>query len=148
MPEHASWWREDPDAQRQGFGLILHLLEGKWVVARALAGSPANMAGIKAGDVLHSIGGDEIAASLHHTKLHSVIEALDAKLVHEVALLRGQELVRANMQPAVLCDLFENDAAQNGGVVILSCVSCPTCYPRTSGAAQCSDCPTYNCTTG
>jgi len=144
MSEPTYWWRDDPDAQRQGFGMILHLKEGKWVVARTLVGSPADMAGLKNGDRLHSIAGNEIAS----TKLNSAMQLLDGDTGHNVSLLRGQQLLEVRMQPALLRDLFERDAAGNGGIVLLSCVSCPTCYPRTSGAAQCSDCPAYNCTTG
>jgi S1-C subfamily serine protease len=49
--------------------MILHLKEGRWVVARTLVGSPADSAGIRVGYALHSIAGNEIAHSLRHTKL-------------------------------------------------------------------------------
>ena len=69
MAKDTAWWRDDPGAQRQGFGMILHLKEGRWVVARTLVGSPADSAGIRVGYALHSIAGNEIAHSLRHTKL-------------------------------------------------------------------------------
>ncbi len=139
------WWEDDPEAHRQGFGIVFHKKGDHWEVHRALKGSPAEAAGVKSGDVIHAINGNALERPLRPTKLTATIEMLNSDSDHEVALFRGKEKIVTRMRPRVLSELFEIEASQ-GGVLADYCYSCPTCYSRTSGVVSCSDCPGYNCT--
>ncbi len=141
------WWRNDPDTERQGFGVVLHAKSGGWVVDRTLHGSPADLANVRRGDLVQAISGQPIGESLARTKLTAVIELLDSDTDHDVAFRRGGDLVVVKMRPRVLRQLIEDEMTQ-GNADATYCYSCPNCYFRTAGAAQCGDCPISNCTVG
>ena len=53
MSEKAEkWWESDPYADKKAIGVVMHKIDGHWVVARALLGSPAENAGLVKGDIL------------------------------------------------------------------------------------------------
>jgi hypothetical protein len=142
------WWEEDPETERQGFGIIFHKKGSDWVVHRTLFGSPAEAAEIKPGDVIFAVGERAIQPSARATKLTAAIELLDSNAEHHVAFFRGQQRLVKVMRPQILRELFATDAAR-GGSRLATCYSCPSCYPRASGVASCpGDCPGYTCTTG
>lgn len=150
MKDHAVnsafWWRDDPDTERQGFGVVLHAKGDDWVVARTLRGSPAEAFNVKPGDVIHNIGGRDIGKACRRTTLTAVIELLKSNVDHDVAFFRNKELFVVKMRPRMLRELIEHEMTL--GDTATYCYSCPNCYFRTAGAAQCSDCPTSNCTVG
>lgn len=46
------WWVNDPHINNQGFGAVLHQKNGKWSIAKVFKDSPAEAAGMLAGDTL------------------------------------------------------------------------------------------------
>jgi C-terminal processing protease CtpA/Prc len=148
-PDSVTWWRNDPETERQGFGIVFHAKGDNWVVHRTMRGSPADLAGVRSGDIIHTIKAQPASKSLRRTKLTATIDLLESGIDHEIGFLRGQEQFFATMRPRILRELIEAEMAQAAtGENFSYCYSCPNCYSRTSGSAQCSDCPTYNCTTG
>jgi C-terminal processing protease CtpA/Prc len=146
-PDSATWWRNHPDTERQGFGIVFHANGENWVVHRTLRGSPADRAGVQSGDIIRTVSAQSISKSLRRTKLTALIDILESTIDHDIAFLRGQKQFVTKMRPRVLRELIEDEMAQ-GGTEATYCYSCPNCYFRTAGAAQCSDCPTSNCTVG
>ncbi len=145
--DSAFWWRDDPDTERQGFGVVLHAKGDNWVVDRTLQGSPAELANVRRGDIVHAISGQQIGKSFRRTKLTAIIDILERSTDHDVAFRRGNDLVVVKMRPQVLRELIEHEMTLSNTTATY-CYSCPNCYFRTAGAAQCSDCPTSNCTVG
>jgi C-terminal processing protease CtpA/Prc len=141
------WWQDHPDVDRQALGIVFHKRGDKWIVHRALLGSPAEAAGVQQGDVLHEIIGKAIEASIRPTKLAALIEILDTGSAHKIGFLRGEEKVSKEMRPRVLRELLELDVMR-GGAARGYCLACPRCRPSTSGVTVCSDCPSYTCTIG
>src|SRR5690348_11148326 len=65
--KHAStrergWWLTDPASDRKAFGMVLHLRDGRWTVARTLIGSPAEKAGVLVGEKLVAIDEYQLGA--------------------------------------------------------------------------------------
>ena len=80
------WWRYDPETYRQGFGIIFHRAEGAWIVYETLLRSPAQLSGVKSGDILHSIAGQQFPTTARPTVLASTLDLLDSEKEHAIGL--------------------------------------------------------------
>lgn len=142
------WWEDEPDVDRQAFGIVFHLRGEKWVVDRTLTGSPAESAGVQKGDVIHEVGGRSIGSLLRPISLTATIELLQSDIDHNIGFLRGEEQVVKVMRPRVLRELLVEDA-KRGGINKSTCYRCRGCRSAISGVSNCpGDCPGFNCTIG
>lgn len=145
-PLERGWWLTDPASDRKAFGVVLHDKDGMWTVARTLIGSPAEKAGVKAGEQLVAIDEYELTTGSMF-ELYSLITA-DTSLSYQLRFRGVAGEAKRDIAVAPLRQLLEHDY-DNGGAHLLACVGCRTCRPVTIGATDCSSgCPGNGCTIG
>src|SRR5580704_2017091 len=108
------WWRYDPETYRKGFGIIFHRAEGAWIVYETLLRSPAQLSGVKSGDILHSIAGQQFPTTARPTVLASTLDLLDSEKEHAIGLRRSQQIITHHLKPRVLRELFEQHSSLGG----------------------------------
>lgn len=142
------WWMSEPASDRLAFGVVLHLIDGNWMVARTLAGSPAEKAGLSRGQQLLSVDGYELGAGKGEPYELQVLMQLDSSKTHRLAFLTASGELSLEVQKSSLRQLLAHDF-DNGGATLGACVGCRTCRPVTIGATDCSSgCPGNYCTIG
>ena len=138
----------DPASDRKAFGVVLHQRDGHWRVARTLIGSPAEKAGVLAGEALLSVDGYEVGFGRGDMYELQALMLDDASSSHRVTFLAASGEVRRDIDKLSLRMLLEFDY-DNGGATLSTCVGCRTCRPLTIGATDCSSgCPGNSCTVG
>jgi predicted metalloprotease with PDZ domain len=78
------WWLNEPASDRLAFGVVLHLINGNWTVARTLIGSPSEKAGLIKGQQLLSVDGYELSAGKGEPYELQVLMQLDNATAHRV----------------------------------------------------------------
>lgn len=142
------WWLSDPASNRKAFGVVLHLTNGKWTVARTLAGSPAENAGVTSGEHFASVDGYEVGPGKgEFTELHALMME-DTSTSHSVTFYTAAGVVNRDIGKESLHQLLERDF-DNGKAALGYCKGCRTCKDVTIGATDCSSgCPGSYCTIG
>jgi predicted metalloprotease with PDZ domain len=142
------WWLSEPASDRMAFGMILHQVNGDWTVARTLIGSPAEAAGIVAGERLIAVDEYEVGIGRGDMYEMQLLMLADKSNTHVLSLQSSAGLQRRTVKKAPLRTLLEVDY-DSGGATLGSCVGCRTCRPLTIGATDCSSgCPGNYCTVG
>ncbi|NVI06333.1 hypothetical protein [Paraburkholderia youngii] len=140
------WWLTDPSSNREAFGMVLHRKGGTWTVARTLIGSPAEKAGIVAGEHFISVDGYEVGGGKGDMLELQRLMALDSSPSHQVTFQGNAGTLTRELTKASLRQLLEYEY-DNGGSHLDTCVGCRTCRPVTIGATDCSSgCPGNYCT--
>lgn len=142
------WWLLEPASNRKAFGIVLHLIDGSWQVARTLIGSPAERAGLVAGDTLLAVDEYEIGPGRGDPYELSQLMIADRSNEHLLTYMTSSGQVAKTVEKQSLHDLLEIDF-DRGGSILGYCVGCRTCRPLTIGATDCSSgCPGNYCTVG
>jgi PDZ domain len=142
------WWLNEPASDRKAFGMVLHLIEGDWRVARTLVGSPAEKAGVAAGERLASVDGYEVGEGRGDMYELQQLMILDSSGSNLLTFRSRSGDINRNIEKLPLRQLLEFDY-DNGGAHLAACVGCRTCRPLTIGATDCSSgCPGNYCTVG
>jgi hypothetical protein len=144
MAMATDWWNLEPKTLRRAFGIVFHAIASQWRVHRVLSGSPADSAGVLKDDILQDISGTPVQALTLPDKLITHIDQLDENIDQIVTFLRGNQPTKVSMRTRILRDLIEFEMAL-GGAGNNYCFSCPDCSPKPSGAAECKNCPNYDC---
>lgn len=135
-PTSAKWWESDPYADKLAVGVVMHKIDGQWVVARSLMGSPADKAGLVKGDALLAVGGNSLFTGIGEAVIDNTLSLLDARDEVEVAVLRAQKMHSLRMPFKPLSELLEQDE-QLGGAALGYCKSCRSCRSRVTGVSDC-----------
>src|SRR5581483_11025922 len=147
VPERG-WWLKEPASDRLAFGMVLHLINGEWTVARTLIGSPAEKAGVKTGEKLASVDGYEVGREKGDMYELQQLMLADSSRSHQLTFVNGKGKEKRDVEKRPLRELLEHDY-DNGGATLRGCVGCRTCRPLTIGATDCSSgCPGNYCTVG
>jgi C-terminal processing protease CtpA/Prc len=101
------WWLNDPGSDRKAFGMVLHLLDGHWTVARTPIGSPAANAGVAVGERFTSVDDYEIGKDDMH-ELHLLLE-LDNASSHLLTFRVDAGDVKREIAKQPLRDLLEHE---------------------------------------
>lgn len=142
------WWLNEPASDRKAFGVVLHQKDGNWTVARTLIGSPAEKAGVIAGEQLASVDGYEVGAGRGDMYELQLLMLDDPSDSHRVTFRAASGDAHRDIKKLPLRQLLEFDY-DNGGALLASCYGCRTCRPVTIGATNCSSgCPGNYCTVG
>jgi len=142
------WWLKEPASDRKAFGMVLHYIDGSWTVARTLIGSPAEKAGVTAGERFASVDGYEVGAGKGDMYELQLLIELDTAGTHILTFRAKSGDIKRNIEKSPLRRLLEFDY-DNGGADLAGCVGCLTCRPLTIGATDCnSGCPGNYCTIG
>jgi len=132
------WYAKDPLAKGNGLGLVLHEKSGKWKVVAVLRESPAERAGVRAGDVLVRVdnyalkGGDSL-------ELLYLIRSGIRKQRFELVLDRKKEgELAVPVAPKSMMRIMATHGRLNGGFGFGDvCRSCKLCLPVFGGFAVC-----------
>jgi hypothetical protein len=132
MPKMEKWWHKDPDCHRLGIGVILHWKPMGWVVDRTLAGSPAENAGIRQGDIIITMNEFELAgrSDIRESWLHK-----DSPF--SINLMRGSGEIVQSIEAKTLRELFDEEERLGGTLV--GCYTCYDCYDTSNGYRQCGE---------
>lgn len=134
VPVQENWWLSDPTSERKAFGLILHKRQEVWTVERCLIGSPAERAGVNAGERLVAVDGYSLEAG-SFLELFSLMSTNTSSLYELSFQSEAGDIVRS-IDAESLRDLLDHDFG-NGGAKLLYCVGCRTCRPVTIGSTHC-----------
>jgi hypothetical protein len=141
----SGWWLYDAAIDRPAFGMILHMNDGVWTVARTLIGSPAEQAGIKQGSCLQFVDGFRLGENTSDFLELSSLMKMDNSPTHILTFSDETEHV---LEKKPLRDLIAFDY-ENGGASLRGCYHCRSCRSATIGATDCSSgCPGNYCTVG
>jgi hypothetical protein len=114
------WWLDEPASDRKAFGMVLHLVEGDWTVARTLIGSTAEKAGVTAGERLASVDGYAVGMDRGDMYELQLLMLLDASRSHLVTFRAKSGDVSRDMEKLPLRHLLEFDY-DNGGANLANC---------------------------
>jgi len=138
MPNNqANWWLHSQDTLRQGIGVVLHWKPTGWVVNRVITDSPAASAGIKAGDLIHSINGYELGSKedLREIDRESAIKTASGALEKwQLTLKRDNTGHEMESVTETIRSLIERESSET---MHDYCYSCYECYMETNGWSDC-----------
>jgi predicted metalloprotease with PDZ domain len=139
------WWLSEPASNRSAFGIVLHQIDGNWVVARTLIGSPAEKAGLLKGQQLLAVDEYEVGLGKGDEYELQALMQLDASPSHRLSILTSSGETSREIRKRPLRELLEFDFT-NGGATLGYCVGCRTCRTLIQGATDCSSgCPGNRC---
>jgi C-terminal processing protease CtpA/Prc len=132
------WYEKDPLAKGKGLGLVLHEKSGQWIVVSVLRESPAERAGVRAGDVLVRVddyalkGGDSL-------ELLCLIRSGMRKERFKLVLDREKEgELKVPIAPRSMMRILGRHGRLNGGFDVGQvCRTCNLCLPAIGGFAEC-----------
>jgi len=142
------WWLNEPASDRMAFGIVLHQVDGIWIVARTLIGSPAEKAGVLKGEQFLSVDGYDVDVGKGDMYELQILMQLDTSNLHHVTFRTASANLTREIEKTTLRTLLEFDY-DNGGAIRGYCYGCRTCRSVTIGATGCSSgCPGDYCTVG
>jgi len=111
-PSDAADLQQYLQGQFEGIGTVMNLVNGKIVVVKTLAGSPAEKAGIKIGDVIEKINGQDIS-KLTEAQVLDEIRGNAGTTVH-LTLLRNNSEIDVDVTRAKITISSVNGTVING----------------------------------
>ena len=132
------WYEKDPLAKGKGLGIVLHEKNGQWTVVSVLKKSPAERAGVKAGDVLLRVD-DYALKGCDSLELLYLIRSRKRKERFELVLDRNKEgEVNVPIAPRSMMRILGRHGRLNGGFDVGQvCRTCNLCLPAMGGFAEC-----------
>jgi membrane-associated protease RseP (regulator of RpoE activity) len=136
------WYADDPLAQGNGFGIVLHEKDAQWVVAGVLRESPAEYCGVREGDVLVKVDDYELESGDSLELLYQ-IRFGEGQARSELTVDRENEgQLTLQIAPTAIIGILDTHGRLNGGLGVAgSCLSCKSCRQRLIGWTSCGkDC--------
>ena len=133
------WYKNHPMAQGKGFGIVLNEKRDQWVVVNVLAGSPAEKAKVRRGDVLRRVDDYDLNSGGMLKFLRAVRG--NAKRTRQLSIFRkGKGDQPLPIVPVTMLRILDRHRLLTGGLFGETgggCHTCNLCRPSITGFASC-----------